>query len=342
MLHRNPRENQERCTGNTCMLDEVNGEWQIVNSKLREGRSPMAATHARQRLIAGKILRRRCLGVLSWIGLVFVNASGFLDHSTHSGRGCGAEWPLCHGALVPHFVETSVTIEYVHRALSLSWGIALAWFFIELARDRHDLPFAVLPWVRAFLGLLLAEALVCTTGVLWTIPGALLGALPVLGLGAQAVLLVILARSWSSGPLVSRPPSLVMLVAVAWAAIYVYAGGWMSYPHGELAIQIVHATALGLAFGALIWAWTIRGVDLGVAVALLPWLGAPFITEFTRPGVWPELGVVLWLSWNTGVIALLASRTIALPKSPSVGIDARPNGRRIDHQHAPLDYANRP
>ena len=183
MLHRNPRENQERRTGNTCMLDEVNGEWQIVNSKLREGRSPMAATHARQRLIAGKILRRRRLGVLSWIGLVFVNASGFLDHSTHSGRGCGAEWPLCHGALVPHFVEISVTIEYVHRALSLSWGIALAWFFIELARDRHDLPFAVLPWVRAFLGLLLAEALVCTTGVLWTIPGALLGALPVLGHG---------------------------------------------------------------------------------------------------------------------------------------------------------------
>lgn len=272
----------------------------------------MAATHPRQRLLAGKTLRRRRLGVLSWIGLVFVNASGFVDHSTHSGRGCGAEWPLCHGALVPHFVDTSVTIEYAHRALSLGWGVALAWFLVELVRDRHDLPLAVVPWIRVFLGLLLGEALVCTAGVLCTLPGGLLGVLPVLGLGAQAVLLVIVVRSWSSGRWVNLPFSVGMLVAAAWAAIYVYAGGWMSYSHGELALQIVHATALVLAFGALLWAWIIRRIDLFVAVAWLPWLGAPFISEFTRSGVWPELGVVLWLSWNTGMIALLASRSINL------------------------------
>jgi protoheme IX farnesyltransferase len=46
---------------------------------------------------------------------------GALVRATHSGAGCGASWPTCHGQLLPPLAGATA-IEYTHRAAS---GLAL-------------------------------------------------------------------------------------------------------------------------------------------------------------------------------------------------------------------------
>jgi heme A synthase len=64
---------------------------------------------------------RYAWGVLGWNFLVvlwgaYVRASG-------SGAGCGSEWPLCKGEVVPQASRLDTIIEFAHRATS---GVALA------------------------------------------------------------------------------------------------------------------------------------------------------------------------------------------------------------------------
>jgi cytochrome c oxidase assembly protein subunit 15 len=56
----------------------------------------------------------------AWVTAAFVFAIdlvGFLDTATGSAMGCGPDWPLCHGAVVPVFGNVHVIIEFAHRAL---------------------------------------------------------------------------------------------------------------------------------------------------------------------------------------------------------------------------------
>ena len=46
---------------------------------------------------------------------------GAMVRATHSGAGCGDDWPLCEGQLIPVFDKGAVWVEYTHR---LSSGLA--------------------------------------------------------------------------------------------------------------------------------------------------------------------------------------------------------------------------
>jgi cytochrome c oxidase assembly protein subunit 15 len=48
------------------------------------------------------------------IGMLLVLLMGALVTNTDSGRGCGDDWPLCHGKFVPAYTIESL-IEYSHR-----------------------------------------------------------------------------------------------------------------------------------------------------------------------------------------------------------------------------------
>jgi heme A synthase len=64
---------------------------------------------------------------------VFVILFGALVRATGSGNGCGANWPLCDGALIPDSSNLAQTIEYTHRVTSALAGvlviILLVWAF---------------------------------------------------------------------------------------------------------------------------------------------------------------------------------------------------------------------
>ncbi|MCY0889232.1 MAG: COX15/CtaA family protein [Alicyclobacillaceae bacterium] len=49
--------------------------------------------------------------------LFAVNTVGFVDTETGSAFGCGHQWPLCHGYLIPPHMGLHTLIEFSHRGL---------------------------------------------------------------------------------------------------------------------------------------------------------------------------------------------------------------------------------
>lgn len=83
----------------------------------------------------------RWLAVTTAVGMLLVLLMGALVTKTASGRGCGDDWPLCHGKFVPAYTIESL-IEYSHRFVSGIEGllvVALTYWVWKAARKRWDL-----------------------------------------------------------------------------------------------------------------------------------------------------------------------------------------------------------
>lgn len=79
--------------------------------------------------------------VLAWItlvGNVIVILQGALVRATHSGAGCGSDWPTCNGQIVPLAPTTETAIEFGHRLLSLVVLVLGAWLLRRAFRQRHE------------------------------------------------------------------------------------------------------------------------------------------------------------------------------------------------------------
>ncbi|MDA8195384.1 MAG: COX15/CtaA family protein, partial [Thermaerobacter sp.] len=55
--------------------------------------------------------------VVSAVGLYLVNLVGFLDTITASALGCGPDWPLCNGKVIPNLNNVHTLIEFAHRSI---------------------------------------------------------------------------------------------------------------------------------------------------------------------------------------------------------------------------------
>ncbi len=249
----------------------------------------------------------RIAGLTSLIGIMAVNAIGFLDHDTESGLGCGANWPLCHGAVIPTFSNEAVVIEYVHRVLTLGFVVALAVFLIGAVRRRRTSKI----WSRltiALTALLVVETVICTAGVLWDVPNSIMAWLAPVGLAAQAVLLVMVVALGSLGTERRRAEDSgqagLRLVMVVTMAIYLYLGGWLSY-HApfRLAALLVSLAGVLVALWALLWIVRAWRSGQGLAYAMWPLAAAPFVTHFSGHTMAGDLVIFAWLSWVTGVQA---------------------------------------
>lgn len=258
------------------------------------------------------LIRTKITGIISVVGVFFVNALGFIDHDTKSGMGCGADWPLCRGDLVPSFTTNAVMIEYVHRLLTLGFVAALAIFLVAITRRSLQTP-AWTRLVRVLLALLVVETIICTAGVLWNVPGIIMSWLAGIGLAAQSVLVIMVLWSWkpglfanAAGPKPIRSSSLWVLVLLL--ALYLYFGAWLSYsPPAHLSL-LYRITGGILVLGAARWVWGAvkRGAWLGTAFSLLPLAAAPFIPQFVTGTILGDTVVVLWLSWCTTAVTYIA------------------------------------
>ncbi|WP_101494381.1 COX15/CtaA family protein [Sulfobacillus thermosulfidooxidans] len=56
-------------------------------------------------------------GIIATIGMYIINLVGFLDTQTGSALGCGPDWPLCNGQVIPNLSNIHVVIEFTHRML---------------------------------------------------------------------------------------------------------------------------------------------------------------------------------------------------------------------------------
>ncbi len=243
-------------------------------------------------------------GWVSLIGIMAVNAMGFLDHDTHSGLGCGANWPLCHGALVPTFSNEAVMIEYVHRLLTLGFVVVVGWFLIRAAL-RRDMPKLWTRMAQSLIALVLVESTICTAGVLWATPNALMAFLAPIGLAAQSLVLLLLIWPQSTDPTVNRraarPTIQVTLVLMA---LYLYLGAWRSYgPSHFPNATAVHAMGGLVALSALWWGLQEFRAYHRLSYSVWPLMLAPLLANLSRPSLLEDMAIYFWVSWCTGALA---------------------------------------
>ncbi len=76
--------------------------------------------------------------VAAWLFLAYLIAVilfGAWVRISHSGDGCGSNWPTCHGEVVPSSPSTATVIEFTHRVTSGLCGVfglaLLAWSWMR-------------------------------------------------------------------------------------------------------------------------------------------------------------------------------------------------------------------
>lgn len=77
-----------------------------------------------------KRFRLFALGVIACIGIFLVNTMGFVDADTGSALGCGKQWPLCNGSVVPGSWNRAEIIEYAHRVIAFLGILSLVLFTV--------------------------------------------------------------------------------------------------------------------------------------------------------------------------------------------------------------------
>ncbi len=115
------------------------------------------------------------LAVLTLLGLLFVNFMGFLDTFTGSALGCGHEWPLCNGHLVPHAGTIKTLIEFSHRGV-VGVDTILLLILSVLAWRRYGRYTEMRIAILVTVGFVFIEAILGGLGVLLPDPPALLAA----------------------------------------------------------------------------------------------------------------------------------------------------------------------
>ena len=121
-----------------------------------------AAPPGALRRTAYRRFSRAAWGVLAYNILVVL--WGAYVRATGSGDGCGNNWPLCQGNLVPRAPQAQTIIEFTHRASVLVAFIAVAtlaiWAFRLFPRGHRARLYAVLSLAFFFVEALLGAGLV--------------------------------------------------------------------------------------------------------------------------------------------------------------------------------------
>ncbi|PAQ14515.1 COX15/CtaA family protein [Bacillus sp. FJAT-42315] len=106
------------------------------------------------------------LAILTTFGMLLVLLGGALVTKTDSGLGCGREWPLCHGQIIPDNITIETIIELAHRLVSGVVGLLVlalsvaSWRMIGHKRETKFLAF-----LSFFF--LVAQGLIGAAAVLW-------------------------------------------------------------------------------------------------------------------------------------------------------------------------------
>jgi cytochrome c oxidase assembly protein subunit 15 len=79
----------------------------------------------------------------AWATLCFfviVVLEGAIVRATSSGAGCGKNWPLCNGQILPHHPQLATVIEFTHRSLTgvsvMMFAVLIGWTFYATPK-RH-------------------------------------------------------------------------------------------------------------------------------------------------------------------------------------------------------------
>src|SRR5262245_1658566 len=63
---------------------------------------------------------------------------GAIVRVTGSGLGCGDDWPLCNGRIIPEFHDIETAIEYAHRLAAATVGVPITLLAVLSWLRRHE------------------------------------------------------------------------------------------------------------------------------------------------------------------------------------------------------------
>lgn len=185
----------------------------------------------------------RRLAVISAVGMFLVLLMGANVTATGSGDGCGNDWPLCHGKLLPGNYFESI-VEYSHRLVTSIEGLFVAATSIVAWPLRKRFPqFKLL--VPAVAGTLILQSLMGAAAVKWPTSPEVMAThfgISLICLAAAALIarIVTEARDNDDHLTVHRIPAptgyrLLMIVTLVFSVIVAYSGAYVRHTGAELA-----------------------------------------------------------------------------------------------------------
>lgn len=172
---------------------------------------------------------RAAWGVLAYNILVVL--WGAYVRATGSGDGCGNNWPLCRGVMVPHAPEAQTIIEFTHRiSVLLAMGAVLGlavWAFRVFPRGHRARFFSVLSLAFFFVEALLGAGLVLFRYVAHNASAGRAAYLSAHLVNTQVLLAMLILAAWFGGSAERRAwrrPGKAILAALPVALLVAVSG----------------------------------------------------------------------------------------------------------------------
>ncbi|WP_214881751.1 MULTISPECIES: heme A synthase [unclassified Exiguobacterium] len=165
------------------------------------------------------------------LGMMLVLIMGGTVTKTDSGDGCGTDWPLCHGKLIPTNPSVETMIEYSHRVVSGIEGlliIALAiWTFIAV-KHRVDVKiFAFLAFI-----FMLIQSIIGAGAVIWQQSDAILAlhfGISLVSFASLLILTILLFEGDREHKVVSKKLRAHLYGLSIYTMIVVYTGAYVRH-----------------------------------------------------------------------------------------------------------------
>ncbi|MDQ0191052.1 heme A synthase [Alicyclobacillus cycloheptanicus] len=241
------------------------------------------------------------LSVATLIGIFVVNTLGFTDTITGSAMGCGRNWPLCNGQLIPSMWSTATLIEYVHRLSVVVGGGLLMWFSVVALRKYGRVVSVRIFVTLALLGVVLEGAL-GALAVLFVNPPAVMAAH--LGIALITFVAMVLvtdvidqrdrANVATARRLGDRESKRAQAAAYAPQLKTLSRLVWWSIPYGYVAIY-VGAYVASTGYGGFFQGWPIP-TESPAMVGPAFWVDVLHRTIALGFVLW--MGVLVWKSWR--------------------------------------------
>lgn len=181
-------------------------------------------------------------GVVSSFGMFMVNFIGFLDTQTGSAEGCGPDWPLCNGQVLPTFNNAHVIIEFLHRALVGGFAV-IAFVFTIWAYVRYKEWIEVKVFAAVSVGFVVIQSILGAIAVVFVNPPEVLALHLGFGLMAMGAVFLLTVFLWqydamlhgkqSGLALRKKMPSrsLISLIWIVWIYTYgaIYWGSYVAF-----------------------------------------------------------------------------------------------------------------
>lgn len=239
------------------------------------------------------------LSVASAIGILVINTVGFTDTITGSALGCGHDWPLCNGQVIPSRWDMATFIEYTHRISVLAGGVLLIWLAV-VAWKKYKKVSHVRTLISLSLAGVLAEGVLGALSVIFLNPPAVMAAH--LGIAlisfVAVVLLSDLIRKWDRRETVRvilggnrslQKDTLRIRHERNFARL-----AWWSIPYGYLAIY-VGAYVASSGDGAFFQGWPIP-TEVYAVVGNAFWIDILHRTIALGYLIW--MGYLVWASYR--------------------------------------------